>query len=79
MKNQELYQVIDKLYKETGAFKRVADCLDVAKNPGLREGIKQYTNWPTIPQLFVDGEFIGGADIVESMEANGELAAVLNS
>jgi monothiol glutaredoxin len=46
---------------------------DVLKDPALREGIKQFSNWPTIPQLYVDGEFVGGCDIVRSMYESGEL------
>ncbi len=49
---------------------------NVLENPAIREGIKQYTNWPTIPQLYVKGEFIGGADIVREMFENGELKAL---
>jgi len=40
----------------------------------LRQGIKEFTNWPTIPQIFINGEFIGGADIISEMHENGELA-----
>jgi monothiol glutaredoxin len=43
----------------------------------LREGLKQYSNWPTFPQLYVDGQLVGGCDIVREMHAKGELAAVL--
>jgi monothiol glutaredoxin len=50
---------------------------DVLKDSALREGIKQFSNWPTIPQLYVKGEFIGGCDIVRSMHENGELEALL--
>lgn len=39
----------------------------------IRQGIKEYSNWPTIPQLFVDGKFVGGCDIVTEMAENGEL------
>ena len=46
---------------------------NVLENQELREGIKAYTNWPTIPQLYVKGEFIGGADIVTEMFQAGEL------
>lgn len=46
---------------------------NVLESPALREGIKQFSNWPTIPQLYVRGEFVGGADIVLSMLENGEL------
>ena len=51
--------------------------VDVLIDPGVREGIKQFSNWPTIPQLYVKGEFIGGCDIVREMYASGELAQVL--
>jgi monothiol glutaredoxin len=43
----------------------------------LREGIKEFTNWPTIPQLYVDGKFIGGCDIVTTLHRKGELSKVL--
>lgn len=46
---------------------------NVLENQELREGIKAYTNWPTIPQLYVKGEFVGGADIVREMFQSGEL------
>jgi monothiol glutaredoxin len=46
---------------------------NVLENQELREGIKAYTNWPTIPQLYVKGEFVGGADIVREMFQQGEL------
>ena len=51
---------------------------DVLQNDALRNNIKEYSNWPTIPQLYVRGEFIGGADIVHEMYDNGELKKVLN-
>lgn len=50
--------------------------IDVLTDPGLREGIKQFANWPTIPQLYVKGEFIGGCDIVREMYGSGELQAL---
>ena len=46
---------------------------NVLADPELREGIKAYTNWPTIPQLYVKGEFVGGADIITEMFQAGEL------
>jgi monothiol glutaredoxin len=52
---------------------------DVLKDPALREGIKQYANWPTIPQLYVDGEFVGGCDIVRSMYESGELQKLVGT
>lgn len=51
--------------------------VNVLANQELREGIKQFTNWPTIPQLYVKGEFLGGCDIVREMYENGELEALL--
>jgi monothiol glutaredoxin len=51
--------------------------IDVLSDPPLREGIKQFSNWPTIPQLYIKGEFIGGCDIVREMYASGELEQVL--
>ncbi|MCW8861216.1 MAG: Grx4 family monothiol glutaredoxin [Rhodospirillales bacterium] len=51
--------------------------IDVLTDPQIREGIKQYANWPTIPQLYVKGEFVGGCDIVREMAENGELQALL--
>ncbi len=51
--------------------------VNVLETEELRQGIKDFTNWPTIPQLYVNGEFIGGADIVRDMHEEDELAAVL--
>ena len=50
---------------------------NVLESDELREGIKAYTNWPTIPQLYVKGEFVGGADIVREMFQSGELQTQL--
>ncbi len=47
--------------------------IDVLTDSSLREGIKQFTNWPTIPQLYVGGEFVGGCDIIREMYESGEL------
>lgn len=47
--------------------------VDVLADPEIRQGIKDYSNWPTIPQLYVNGEFIGGSDIVTEMYQSGEL------
>lgn len=51
--------------------------VDVSKSDEVREGVKKLTYWPTIPQFFVKGEFVGGFDIVESMHRDGELGGVL--
>ena len=45
--------------------------------PEIRQGIKEYANWPTIPQLYVNGEFVGGSDIVKEMYQSGELQKLL--
>ena len=51
---------------------------NVLEDPAIRQGIKEFANWPTIPQLYVRGEFVGGCDIVREMYENGELGAVLS-
>jgi monothiol glutaredoxin len=51
--------------------------VDVLADPGLRQGIKDFTNWPTIPQLYVKGEFVGGCDIIREMYESGELQTLL--
>ncbi|MFY0542406.1 Grx4 family monothiol glutaredoxin [Nannocystis pusilla] len=53
--------------------------VDVLADAELREGIKEFSAWPTIPQLYVRGEFVGGADIVREMHASGELATLLGA
>lgn len=50
---------------------------DVLMNPELRQAIKEYSDWPTIPQLYVKGEFLGGCDIITELYLNGELDAIL--
>lgn len=51
--------------------------VDVLSDPEVREGIKQYSNWPTIPQLYVKGQFLGGSDIMMEMYESGELSEAL--
>ena len=51
--------------------------VDVLADADIRQGIKQFSNWPTIPQLYVAGEFIGGADIMREMYQSGELKKIL--
>ena len=51
--------------------------VDVLANPDIRQGIKDYANWPTIPQLYVNGEFVGGSDIMTELYKNGELKKLL--
>ena len=52
--------------------------INVLDNPKIREGIKKYSNWPTIPQLYIKKEFIGGCDIISEMYENGELLDLFN-
>lgn len=64
------------ILKETGTtFKDV----NVLTDPTVREGIKQYSDWPTIPQLYVAGQFVGGCDIVTELFEKGELQTLLAS
>lgn len=63
-------QVLDHLQVEFAG-------INVLESDELRQGVKDYTNWPTIPQLYVRGEFIGGADIVREMFQSGELQEML--
>ena len=51
--------------------------VNVLENPDIRQGIKEYANWPTIPQLYVNGEFVGGSDILAEMYQKGELQKML--
>jgi monothiol glutaredoxin len=51
--------------------------VNVLENPDIRQGIKEYANWPTIPQLYVNGEFVGGSDILREMYQAGELQKLL--
>jgi len=53
--------------------------VDVLADQAVREGIKTYANWPTIPQLYINGEFVGGSDIMRAMYESGELQTLLNT
>ena len=53
------------------------ETVDVLADPDIRQGIKEFSNWPTIPQLFVNGKFIGGCDICVEMDESGELEPLL--
>ena len=53
------------------------EAVDVLADPAVRQGIKDYSNWPTIPQLYINGQFIGGCDICMEMEQSGELEPLL--
>ena len=62
------------ILKRSGVTDYVA--INVLENPEIRQGIKEYASWPTIPQLYVGGEFVGGCDILREMYESGELQPV---
>jgi monothiol glutaredoxin len=76
-------------FPQCGFSARVVDVLqdigvpfstfDILSDPAIRQGVKEYAQWPTFPQLYVGGEFLGGCDIVTEMYANGELQSVLKN
>ena len=53
--------------------------IDVLEDPSIRDGIKSFSNWPTIPQLYVKGEFVGGCDIIREMYETGELQDLMST
>ena len=55
------------------------ESVDVLQDPEIRQGIKEYSDWPTVPQLYVKGEFVGGSDIMLEMFQNGELQQLVNA
>jgi len=65
------------LLKACGVEPKTLTTVNVLDDPEIRQGIKEYSNWPTIPQLYVKGEFIGGSDIMMEMYESGELAQLI--
>jgi monothiol glutaredoxin len=65
------------ILKACGVDPKEVKAVNVLEDDGIRQGIKEYSNWPTIPQLYVKGEFIGGSDIMMEMYESGELARTL--
>jgi monothiol glutaredoxin len=65
--------VVQILKKEGASF----ETFNILADPDVRQGLKEYSNWPTFPQLYVGGKFVGGCDIVTEMHQNGELTSVL--
>ena len=55
------------------------ETVDVLQDPEIRQGIKQYSDWPTVPQLYVKGEFVGGSDIMMEMFESGELQQLIGA
>lgn len=82
-----LYMKGNAMFPQCGFSARVVQILshmgvpfqtvNVLEDPQLRDGIKQFSNWPTVPQLYVKGEFVGGCDIVTEMFQSGELDSLL--
>jgi monothiol glutaredoxin len=64
--------------KAVGVDTRTLKTVNVLEDDAIRQGIKEYSNWPTIPQLYVKGEFVGGSDILMEMYESGELQQMLN-
>ena len=64
--------------KACGVDAKTVKTVNVLDDAEIRQGIKEYSNWPTIPQLYVKGEFVGGSDIMMEMYESGELQTVLN-
>jgi monothiol glutaredoxin len=67
------------ILKACGVDPKAVATVNVLEDDEIRQGIKEYSNWPTIPQLYVRGEFIGGSDIMMEMYQSGELQQVLGS
>ena len=82
-----LYMKGNAMFPQCGFSARVVQILthmgvpfqtaNVLEDPDLRDGVKQFSNWPTVPQLYVKGEFVGGCDIVTEMYQSGELETML--
>jgi len=68
------YQVANILQQAGTEFEDI----NVLEDETLRQGIKAFTNWPTIPQLYINGEFVGGCDIIKELHETGELAKLLS-
>ena len=83
-----LYMKGNAMFPQCGFSARVVQILthlgvpfqtaNVLEDPALREGVKEFSNWPTVPQLYVKGEFVGGCDIVTEMFQSGELESLLS-
>ena len=67
------------LLKASGVDTKTMTTFNVLDDADIRQGIKEYSNWPTIPQLYVKGEFVGGSDIMTEMYESGELSNLLGA
>lgn len=68
---------VEVLKRHLGDAKDALLTVNVLEDPDIRQGIKEFSSWPTIPQLYIKGEFIGGADIIKQMHEDGSLAGKL--
>ena len=66
------------ILKAVGVDTKALKTVNVLDDPEIRQGIKEYSNWPTLPQLYVKGEFVGGSDIMMEMYESGELQQMVN-
>ena len=67
----QVVQILDDLGIEFGSF-------DILSDESIRQGIKEYANWPTIPQLYINGKFVGGCDIIVELAGKGELQKLVS-
>ena len=67
------------ILKACGVDTKTVTTVNVLEDDGIRQGIKEYSNWPTIPQLYIKGEFVGGSDIMNEMFESGELPKLLGA
>ena len=67
------------ILKACGVDTKTIKTVNVLEDDGIRQGIKEYSSWPTIPQLYIKGEFIGGSDIMMEMYESGELLQVIGT
>ena len=61
------------------SYKLPVKGINILENDEIRQGIKEFSNWPTIPQVFINGEFVGGCDIVTEMHDSGELKKIISN
>lgn len=67
------------ILKASGVDLKALTTVNVLDDPEIRQGIKEYSQWPTIPQLYINGEFVGGSDIMMEMYESGELQKLLSA
>jgi monothiol glutaredoxin len=79
MKGNKLFPMCGFSSRAVAVLKEYGDLhtVDVLQDPELREGIKEYSQWPTIPQAYIRGEFVGGSDILMELHERGELEAMI--